>query len=105
MTEPELIYLLDNNKEEGLKKCYALYSKRVFNIALRILNDTQQAEEVTQDVFLKVYDSFSSFSLKSKLGTWEYRIAVNKSIDRQRQKTVRKTLTKSLNFSLPVMVK
>ena len=62
----------------------------MFNIALQYLRNVEDAEEVTQDVFLTVYMKQSQFEGKAQLGTWIHRIAVNKSLDiikaRNRQK-------------------
>jgi RNA polymerase sigma-70 factor (ECF subfamily) len=67
----------------------ALISKHkslVFSIALKILNNREDAEEVAQDCFVKVYQSLGSFEKKSKFSTWLYRIAYNAAISRTRKK-------------------
>lgn len=58
----------------------------VFSIALKILNNREDAEEVAQDSFLKAYQSLMSFEKKSKFSTWLYRIAYNAAISRTRKK-------------------
>ncbi len=60
---------------------YAEYSKRVFNTALHYVHNTHDAEEITQDVFITVYESYHTFNRQSSLSTWIYRIAINKSLD------------------------
>lgn len=64
---------------------YAEHEKRVFNIALHYVRNVSDAEEITQDVFLKVYQKFEQFKEESKLFTWIHRIAVNSSIDHLRK--------------------
>jgi len=49
----------------------------VYNVALRIVKRSQDAEEVAQEVFLNIYRSLKSFHFKSSFKTWVYRIAVN----------------------------
>lgn len=53
----------------------------VFNTALSIVQSEADAEDITQDVFIEVYEGLSSFRNDSKLSTWIYRITVNKSLD------------------------
>jgi RNA polymerase sigma factor (sigma-70 family) len=58
----------------------------VFSIAVKILNNREEAEEVAQDTFLKAYNSLKSFEKKSKFSTWLYRIAYNSAISVKRKK-------------------
>ncbi len=53
----------------------------VFNVCLNYLQNTHDAEEVTQDVFVKIHSKLDSFKAESELKTWVYRIAVNQSLD------------------------
>jgi RNA polymerase sigma-70 factor, ECF subfamily len=53
------------------------YEKRVFNIAFRMLDDHEDAADVTQETFIKAYRAFHSFRGDSSVYTWLYRIAVN----------------------------
>ncbi len=56
----------------------------VFSLAIRLLGNREDAEEITQDVFLKIYNSLGSFKQSSKLSTWIYRIAYNAAISKLR---------------------
>jgi len=58
----------------------------VFTIALRVLNDEADAQEVTQDVFMKAFKSLHRFEGTAKFTTWLYRIATNEAISRRRRK-------------------
>ncbi len=53
----------------------------VYNVAYRIVYNAQDAEEITQEVFLKVYHKLKNFRLESSLKTWVYRITVNCAIN------------------------
>jgi len=64
----------------------AKHKNLVFSIALKILNNREDAEEIAQDTFLKAYQSLRSFEKKSKFSTWLYRIAYNASISKTRKK-------------------
>jgi len=66
----------------------AKYKNLVFSIVLKIINNREDAEEVSQDVFLKAYQSLSTFEGKSKFSTWLYRIAYNAAISKARKKKV-----------------
>ena len=60
----------------------------VYNVAFRITNNREDAEEVTQEVFLVVYHKFKSFRFESSFKTWVYRITANRAINFA-QKTAR----------------
>lgn len=53
----------------------------VYTLALRIVKNEEDAEEVSQDTFIKVYQSIGGFKGDSKLSTWLYRVAYHKSLD------------------------
>ncbi len=60
------------------------YQDYVFTIAMRILNDREEAEEVAQDVFVKVWRGLPTFEGRAAFSTWLYRIAWRAAIDRVR---------------------
>ncbi|MCX6249326.1 MAG: sigma-70 family RNA polymerase sigma factor [Bacteroidetes bacterium] len=64
----------------------AKHKNMVFSIVLKILNSREDAEEISQDTFLKAYQSLRSFEKKSKFSTWLYRIAYNTAISKTRKK-------------------
>lgn len=57
------------------------YKSMVFTLAVKILKDPEEAEEVAQDVFVKSYQSLSGFKGKSKFATWLYSITYNACMD------------------------
>lgn len=63
------------------EELYLQFKDKVFNTALSYLQNTEDAEELTQDVFVEVYQSISKFQFRSSVSTWIYRITVNKSLD------------------------
>lgn len=60
---------------------YRQYSRFVFNVALRMLNNRTEAEDVVQEVFIKLQKSLSSFKGESNIKTYMYRMTINQSID------------------------
>ncbi|MES2515748.1 MAG: RNA polymerase sigma factor [Bacteroidota bacterium] len=69
---------------------YHTHKKLVYNLALQYVQNTEDAEEITQDVFVSIHHGLDSFNAQSKLSTWIYRITINRSLDfvkaKQRQK-------------------
>jgi RNA polymerase sigma-70 factor (ECF subfamily) len=66
----------------------AKHKNLVFSIVIKIVNNREDAEEISQDVFLKAYQSLNTFERKSKFSTWLYRIAYNAAISKTRKKKV-----------------
>ena len=62
------------------------YSQPVFSLIVKIVGNREDAEELTQDVFLKVFRSLSSFQGNSLFSTWLYRIAYNVAVSAARKK-------------------
>lgn len=76
----------------GNTNAYAMlinkHKTMAFNVALRITRNREDAEEVIQDAFLKVYYSLKEFEGKSKFSTWLYRIVYNQAISKIRKKNI-----------------
>lgn len=64
------------------------YKNMVFTIINRIVKNRMEAEEITQDVFLKIFQSLQKFKKKSKFSTWIYKIAYNTAISKTRKKHI-----------------
>ena len=64
----------------------AKHKNLVFSIALKILNNREDAEEIAQDCFVKVFHALKTFEKKSKFSTWLYRIVYNAAISKTRKK-------------------
>jgi len=60
---------------------YETHKQLVFNLSLQYVQHQEDAEEITQDVFVKVYQSLDQFKEDSTLTTWIYRITINTSLD------------------------
>lgn len=60
------------------------HKDHVFNLALRICNNREDAEEVAQDSFMKAYRSLAGFKMKSSFATWLYRIVYNTAVSQLR---------------------
>ena len=65
----------------NLTDIYQTHKNLVYNLALHYVQNTEDAEEITQDVFLSVHQSLVNFKAQSNIKTWIYRITINKSLD------------------------
>ena len=86
MNQPELIVQLQQGDEAAFKKLVDEYEDMVYNTALGIVQNADDADDITQEVFIQVYRSVSSFKGDSKFSTWLYRITVGKALDHEKKK-------------------
>ena len=68
----------------AFERLYREHSPRVYALCLRLAADPVQAEELTQDVFVRAWEKLSSFRGESAFGTWLHRLAVNEVLGRRR---------------------
>lgn len=76
--------LIDACRQDNAKaqfEIYKLYYKAMYNSCLRILNNTQEAEDVMQEAFLSAFDKINSYKGEVSFGAWLKRIVVNKALD------------------------
>lgn len=90
MTEAEIIEKLQAGNEQAFKTLVEQYQKPVVNTCFGILHDKDDAEDVAQEVFIEVFRSVKNFRADSKISTWLYRIAVNRSLNFLRDNKKRK---------------
>ena len=83
----EFIHKLKNNDEEAFNLLVKTLQDRIYNLALRIVRNVEEAEEILQETFLSVFDKIDSFQGKSKLSTWIYAIASNAALSKIRKKS------------------
>ena len=65
------------------------YKKKIYYLAYDITGDHQEAEDISQEVFMKVYGALKTFRRDAKMSSWLHQITVNTSIDSLRKKSVR----------------
>jgi len=86
LQETELIQGLVKGQDWAFERLVALHKDRMYNTALGFLQNETDAEDVTQEVFIKVYQSIAGFKGEAALSTWLYRIVVTQSLDFLRRK-------------------
>jgi RNA polymerase sigma-70 factor, ECF subfamily len=79
--DSDLLNKLKAGDKTAFNELVNLYSGKVINTCYRFLLDKSDAEDISQEVFIEVFQSIKSFRGDSKISTWIYRIAVTKSLD------------------------
>lgn len=84
--EQDLLAECRNGSRKAFESLYAQNQKRVFSVALNFFGGKHEmAEDITQQVFLKIYQKIGDFRERSEFTTWLYRITVNCCLDEQRK--------------------
>lgn len=86
MTEENLIERSKKDDFEAFESLVSLYQKPILNFTYRMLGNIEDAEDVTQEVFVKAYKGIKSFDGKSSFKTWIYKIASNCAMDELRKR-------------------
>ena len=81
MNLESIISGLKRGDQKALESLYNLFKEKVYNTTLSYVQNQQDAEEITQDVFIEVFNSIDKFKSEANISTWIYRITVNKSLD------------------------
>jgi len=79
-TEPIDLEALQQRDKKAFAKLVNQNSNRIYRLALKMVGNEQDAEDVLQETFIKAYKSIEGFEGRSKISTWLYRIAVNESL-------------------------
>jgi RNA polymerase sigma-70 factor (ECF subfamily) len=93
--EAALVQRVQAGDEIAFREIVERYQSKVFSIIYGILRNRNDAEDIAQQVFAKVYFSIGSFDFRSSLLTWIYKITVNECYDYLRKKRVRKLVYES----------
>jgi RNA polymerase sigma-70 factor (ECF subfamily) len=86
MDENALIEGMARGDQRAFREFVERYKKKVYYLALDMAGNPIDAEDISQEVFLKVFRSFATFKKGAKLGSWLYRVTYNASIDHLRRK-------------------
>ncbi|MHA6481036.1 RNA polymerase sigma factor SigW [Paenibacillus sp. strain BS8-2] len=84
--ENQLARLALKGDQQAFEELVDLYQDKLFHMAYRMLSNRQEAEDVVQETFLRVYKNLDRFDESLKFSTWIYRIATNLCIDRLRKR-------------------
>jgi RNA polymerase sigma-70 factor (ECF subfamily) len=86
VNESELLEGLRAGEAAAYRRLVELNSANVYHVALKLLGDEQEAEDVLQETFMSAFQALDRFEGRSKLSTWLYRIATNASLMRLRKR-------------------
>jgi RNA polymerase sigma factor (sigma-70 family) len=84
----ELLEKCREGKRDAQFELYRLYSKAMYNTALRMVQNAHDAEDILQSVFIEVFTKMESFRFESSVGAWIKRITINKSINFLKSKRI-----------------
>jgi RNA polymerase sigma-70 factor (ECF subfamily) len=93
--EAALVQRVQAQDEMAFREVVDRYQAKVFSIIYGILRNRNDAEDIAQQVFAKIYFSIKNFDFRSSLLTWIYKITVNECYDYLRKKRVRKLVYES----------
>jgi RNA polymerase sigma-70 factor (ECF subfamily) len=99
LNEFELISGLKSGDAIAFRELVETRQNLVFNTVIGFLQNTEDAEDVTQDVFVKIFESIAQFKGESALSTWVYRVAVTTALEFLR----RKKRKKRFGFLSPIL--
>ena len=88
LTDLELIVSAMAGAEDGFEALVRRYQRPITGYIFRMLGDYEASLDVSQEVFIKVYNSLSRYSSEYKFSTWLYRIAHNAAIDHMRRNSI-----------------
>lgn len=90
LDEKTLVDKLKQGDEAAFKTIVETWQNMVYNTAIGIVQNAEDAEDIAQDTFVQVYQSIHNFKGDSKFSTWLYRITVTKCLDHERRKKRKK---------------
>ncbi len=91
-TDSELVEQVKNGDRSALERLVLLHQAWIYNVAVRMVYQPEDAEEVVQEVLIKVITKLSTFNGESKFRTWLYRIAANHILNMKRRGAEREDL-------------
>lgn len=77
----ELIQLCRSNNRQAQQQLYQLYAQPMFNVCYRIVNRQEEAEDVLQEAFVKMFQQIDTYRQESSFGAWFKRIVVNSALN------------------------
>lgn len=92
----EIVELSKAGNRKAQYQLYKLYSKAMFNICHRMLNNWEEAEDLLQEAFAEAFSKIESFRFESSFGAWIKRIVVNRCINHLKKRRIELTLTDTI---------
>lgn len=92
MSQEEIVTLLLKKDDKAYSTLYDMYAKSLFAVIINLINDREEAEDVLQEVFIKIWKNIDTYNeSKGRFYTWMINIARNSAIDKLRSKNFNKS--------------
>jgi RNA polymerase sigma-70 factor (ECF subfamily) len=91
LTEAEAIRLAQRGDAAAFERLYRMHSRRVYSLCLRMVGNTAEAEDLTQEAFLQLFRKIQTFRGESAFSTWLHRLSVNVVLMKLRKKSLPET--------------
>jgi RNA polymerase sigma-70 factor, ECF subfamily len=91
ISEPDAIRLAQQGDAAAFEQLYEMHNRRVYSLCLRMVGNTAEAEDLTQEAFLQLFRKISTFRGESAFSTWLHRLAVNVVLMKLRKKSGKET--------------
>jgi RNA polymerase sigma-70 factor, ECF subfamily len=91
LPESDAIRLAQQGDATAFERLYQLHNRRVYSLCLRMVGNTAEAEDLTQEAFLQLFRKIATFRGESAFSTWLHRLSVNVVLMRLRKKTAMET--------------
>ena len=88
LSETEAIRRAQQGDADAFERIYRMHHRRVYSLCLRMVGNTAEAEDLTQEAFLQLFRKIATFRGESAFSTWLHRLSVNVVLMRLRKKTV-----------------
>lgn len=83
----EIINAVLNGNINSFRLIIEKYQRKMYNLALQIVHDKESAKDITQDVFIKIFNHLKNFNSNNKFFSWIYRITLNESLNWKKKST------------------
>jgi len=90
MDDTGLVRLCQNGDMTAFEQLFRRHQDRIYGIAYRMMNNREDAFDLTQEIFIRVYQKIGDFNFKSAFSTWLYRLALNLCTDELRKQKSRR---------------
>ncbi|MGE4284871.1 MAG: sigma-70 family RNA polymerase sigma factor, partial [Clostridia bacterium] len=88
LTDYEIIQLCLKGDQDAFEGLVNRYKKLIYTIVYRILNDKEEANDIAQEVFIKLFLSLDKYNPEYKFSTWSAKVATNLCLDKLRKKKI-----------------
>ena len=87
-TDTNLMLLIKNGDQQAFRELVERHKLSILNLCLRFTNNKEDAEDLAQDVFIRIFQAASKYEIKAAFTTWLYRITINHCLNYRRRKKI-----------------